>query len=241
MRCTITHIARCAARQKGGLFVAVLSMSFGTFALLNAQALTWLGTLGGNRSQARDVSADGRVVVGWSFNAHWESRAFRWVEGQGMQDLGMLGDTQSEAYAVSADGTVVVGWAQNAREEARAFRWVEGQGREDLNITYASLLTDGSRLEYAYAISPDGRYIVGEGYNASTGRREAFLLDTASSCQSHNGDVDNNGCVDDADLLAVLFAFGNSGSNLGRVDVNCDNVVDDADLLEVLFHFGSGC
>jgi hypothetical protein len=49
---------------------------------------------------------------------------------------------------------------------------------EDLNITYAHLLTDGSELYRANAISPDGRYIVGSGYNAATGRREAFLLDT---------------------------------------------------------------
>jgi hypothetical protein len=41
--------------------------------------------------------------------------------------------------------------------------------------------------------------------------------------------------------LAVLFAFGNTGSGLGRVDTNCDGVVDDADLLQVLFNFGSGC
>jgi hypothetical protein len=53
--------------------------------------------------------------------------------------------------------------------------------------------------------------------------------------------VDANGCVDDADLLAILFAFGQSGNNLGRVDVNCDATVDDADLLVVLFNFGSGC
>ena len=57
-------------------------------------------------------------------------------------------------------------------------------------------------------------------------------------CQPSNGDVDGNGCVDDADLLAVLFAFGGSG---GPEDTNCDGVVDDADLLNVLFNFGSGC
>ena len=112
---------------------------------------------------------------------------------------------------------------------------------EDLNTTYASLLTNGSRLEIARAISPNGRYIVGLGRNAATGRYEAFLLDTEPRCTAHNGDVDGNGCVDDADLLAVLFAFGSTGSNLGRVDVNCDGVVDDADLLQVLFNFGSGC
>lgn len=53
-----------------------------------------------------------------------------------------------------------------------------------------------------------------------------------------NPDVDGNGCVDDADLLTVLFAFG---GNDPSADVNCDGIVDDADLLEVLFNFGSGC
>jgi hypothetical protein len=53
-------------------------------------------------------------------------------------------------------------------------------------------------------------------------------------------DINRDGCVDDADLLAVLFAFGQTGSGLAQ-DVNCDGVVDDADLLSVLFAFGSGC
>jgi len=55
-----------------------------------------------------------------------------------------------------------------------------------------------------------------------------------------SADVDGNGCVDDADLLAVLFAFGNTGSGLAE-DTNCDGIVDDADLLTVLFQFGQGC
>ena len=53
------------------------------------------------------------------------------------------------------------------------------------------------------------------------------------------GDVDRNGCVDDADLLRVLFAFGRRGYR--NEDLNWDGIVDDADLLQVLFHFGSGC
>ena len=158
-----------------------------------------------------------------------------------MQDLGTLGGNWSEASGVSADGAVVVGWALNAAGQWRAFRWTALGGMEDLNITYASLLTNGSVLTVAAAISPDGRYIVGWGDNAATGRREAFLLDTGPRCTAHNGDVDRNGCVDDADLLAVLFAFGQTGSTLGREDTNCDGTVDDADLLEVLFHFGGGC
>ncbi|GBC91769.1 Aminopeptidase N [bacterium HR15] len=54
-----------------------------------------------------------------------------------------------------------------------------------------------------------------------------------------NGDVDGNGCVEDADLLRVLFAFGSTGAL--PEDTNGDNQVDDVDLLTVLFHFGSGC
>ena len=53
------------------------------------------------------------------------------------------------------------------------------------------------------------------------------------------GDVNGDGCVDDADLLQVLFAFGASGSD--PADVNNDGIVDDADLLIVLFNFGAGC
>jgi probable HAF family extracellular repeat protein len=137
-----------------------------------------LGTLGGDWSTARGVSADGSVVVGSARNAAGQGRAFRWTEARGMQDLGTLGGDWSAAYGVSADGSVVVGYAHNAAGQERAFRWTAASGMEDLNITYAHLLTDGSVLREAYAISPDGRYIVGRGYNAATGREEAFLLDT---------------------------------------------------------------
>jgi probable extracellular repeat, HAF family len=95
-----------------------------------------------------------------------------------MQDLGTLDGDWSEAYGVSADDAVVVGYAINAAGYGRAFRWTASRGMEDLNTTYASLLTNGSVLWEARAISPDGRYIVGGGWNAATGRDEAFLLDT---------------------------------------------------------------
>jgi hypothetical protein len=68
--------------------------------------------------------------------------------------------------------------------------------------------------------------------------RVAYALNTEQSLL--RADIDRNGCVDDADLLQVLFDFGRAGSLLPS-DVNGDNVVDDADLLEVLFQFGAGC
>jgi hypothetical protein len=53
-----------------------------------------------------------------------------------------------------------------------------------------------------------------------------------------DGDGNGDGCVDDHDLLGVLWAFGSNNPNW---DFNRDSVVDDADLLRVLAHFGLGC
>jgi probable HAF family extracellular repeat protein len=197
-----------------------------------------LGTLGGVWwSEAYGVSADGSVVVGGAYNANGLYRAFRWTAEGGMQDLGTLGGDWSVAYGVSADGSVVVGWAFDDSGRYRAFRWTAAGGMQDLNQLYAALLQNGSVLSYAYSISPDGRYIVGGGYNAAMGRQEAYLLDTW-----RHGDTNGDGCIDDSDLLAVLFAFGTPGTGLTRhEDINKDGIVDDADLLEVLFAFGSGC
>jgi probable HAF family extracellular repeat protein len=255
-----------------------------------SQSLTWLGTLGGRESEAYGVSADGSVVVGWSYNAAGNDRAFRWTASGGMQDLGTLGGRESVALGasangavvvgsaqnaagqwrafrwtasggmqdlgtlggdgsvangVSADGSVVVGWANNAAGEYRAFRWTASGGIEDLNLTYVYVLscsvTPGSVLIAAHAVSSDGRYIVGTGFNAATGRREAFLLDTQAPF-SPNGDVNRDGCVDDIDMMGVLFEFGELVNDFNRcVDVNRDGIIDDADLLIVLFNFGSGC
>jgi hypothetical protein len=53
------------------------------------------------------------------------------------------------------------------------------------------------------------------------------------------GDANRDGRVDEADLLIVLFQFGEFGFGL-QGDVNNDGTVDDADLLIVLFNFGCG-
>ncbi len=197
-----------------------------------------LGTLpGGGNSLALAVSWDGATVVGRAFNAQNQLRAFRWTAQTGMQELDTLGG-DSTAWGVSADGSIVVGESQRTDLQSyRACRWTPEAGVQDLNEVYAALLSEGSFLLTAQAVSPDGRYIVGSGYNAAAERYEAFLLDTWRF-----GDTNGDGCIDDSDLLNVLFAFGTPGTGYTRhEDINKDGVVDDADLLSVLFEFGGGC
>jgi len=99
-----------------------------------------------------------------------------------------------------------------------------------------------SDIEYnALFAEPDGSLLAagslvfkGQGFPTPYYRRVVAVR------YAPNGDLDGNGCVDDADLLGVLFAFGQQGADLAA-DLNGDGIVDDADLLQVLFAFGEGC
>jgi len=77
--------------------------------------------------------------------------------------------------------------------------------------------------------------------NALLGNRRSIRYDQGYIVRDEGvtnlPDVNDDGCVDDADLLAVLFNFGSDDAD---ADVNFDGVVDDADLLAVLFNFGAG-
>lgn len=133
-----------------------------------------LGTIGW-QSTANAISGNGLVVVGDCNQA----KAFRWTEGDGMQDLGNLGKYDCSALDVTYDGSIIVGWAKrNTDDKVVAFIWSEQTGMKDLNSLYANQVGVGKHLVRAEAISNDGRYIVGYGYNDSLNRYEAFLLDT---------------------------------------------------------------
>jgi probable HAF family extracellular repeat protein len=132
-------------------------------------------------SEAHALSADGAVIVGRAFNGLGveDSVAVRWTPDGAVVNR----SAHSAARGASRTGspkTARLSWApqRTARGVTRAFRWAAGVGMEDLNRVYARLLGDGSFLEAAYGVSPDGRYIVGVGYNAATNRAEGFLLDT---------------------------------------------------------------
>lgn len=113
------------------------------------------------------------------------------------------------------------------------------------DIWYSTLEVSGrSGIRYIALVIPQGnQYGQDPTLNASTNTAAALRFTNITDVRAFAGivgDVNGDCIVDDADLLAVLFAFGQTGSGLPE-DVNGDGVVDDADLLTVLFAFGSTC
>ncbi len=113
------------------------------------------------------------------------------------------------------------------------------------DLWYSTLTVSGqSGIRYVALVIPEGnQYGADPDLNASSRTTTSLRYTNITDVRviaGVDGDVNGDGCVDDADLLAVLFAFGSTGSGLPE-DVNGDGVVDDADLLTVLFNFGSGC
>lgn len=159
--------------------------------IFNLQAqqpeLIWLGTLGGNKSEARAVSADGAVVVGVARDANGNPRAIRWTLAGGLQDLGTLGGDWSEATDVSADGSVIVGWSYDANNIYRAFKWTEATGMQDLNV---------GNYSKAYGVSADGLKIIIDIYpNAYRWTQAGGLqnLGTLGGSSSMAGDISADG------------------------------------------------
>lgn len=142
-------------------------------------------------SEASGMSPDGRFIVGNGYNGQtmrpesfvmdYTTKAVRWLGIPAGENVTFF---LTSAQDVSSDGTIVVGFAvDNSWSVARAVWWRQDTGPEDLNQRFASLLGDGSVLREARAISPDGRYIVGVGYNASRSQIEAFVLDTRAGTE----------------------------------------------------------
>jgi len=147
-------------------------------------------------------------------------------------------DDFATALAVDSQGSVyVTGFSGDPSDYATVKYDANGN---QLWVARYNGASNGEDVATALTVDSQGNVYV-TGFSASS---ETFDYATVKYVQCPSlcpADVDGNGIVDDADLLAVLFAFGNTGSNLERADVDCSGVVDDADLLRVLFDFGSGC
>lgn len=160
-------------------------------AFWDADGITALGVLPGDdfASMANAASADGSVIVGMSSSANatdsppFGGEGFRWKDGV-MEPLGDLpgGSFWSNPQAVSADGSIVVGFSGTEDEDGwptfRAFIWTEERGMQNLMTVLEEeydLDLGGWILDTAYGISPDGKIIVGVGFNPN-GDSEAWKV-----------------------------------------------------------------
>lgn len=156
--------------------------------------------------------ADGRVLV---------ARAADLSVVRTLQDssdgVSALAFSPDSRYLVAGDKQMLTYWRLS--DGARVLQQRVGDPRHITGI-----------LDIAY--DPRGRFITV--FHAECGIAFVVRNPFAPPAADLNGD----GCVDDSDLVAVLFAFGEEES---VADVNLDGVVDDADVLAVLFEFGAGC
>ena len=192
-----------------------------TIVLWNASSGTPVRAFGNNGFQEIAFSPDGSLIAATIEG----SRIELWRVSNGALERALTGHT-SPAYGIafSPDGRLLI---SSSAEDDTIRLWRISDGR--LLRTYDQETGDAGGVGF----SPNGRLF-------AYGRGDGMLVLAHNPFARRQGDVNGDGCVDDSDLLAVLFAFGNTGSNLPE-DLNGDRVVDDADLLIVLFNFGSGC
>ena len=126
-------------------------------------------------TQARGVSADGSVVVGFGHSDDGRE-VFRWTDANGMQlmDVQFASDgidISGEEFwptGVSADGNVVIGYKSDM-----LFKWIVNSNRVDLVDVPLGL---------AEGVSSDGGIVVGRGKLATTpGDWEAIVWDNTGS------------------------------------------------------------
>ncbi len=113
---------------------------------------------------------------------------------------------------------------------------VDGNG----NVVESDTLILDANGNYVYLTNQQGVFTVRvkETHWLRQAHRNVNLnTDVTLNYNLINGDVNNDNLIDDADLLRVLFAFGQHCNDCPE-DLNGDGMVDDADLLIVLFNFG---
>ncbi|HVY30464.1 MAG TPA: hypothetical protein VHB79_28090 [Polyangiaceae bacterium] len=164
----VDHITFYAAKPRatssnGSVVVGYMQNAAGhpygteAFVWSTTGGLQLLGDLpdGDTISDASDVSADGKVVVGVG-RAGDHDEAFKWTAATGMVALGLPpGDTSSAAVHVSRDGKVAVGNSLGADSRHHAVRWTPAGGPERLPDL------PGMTFAWGLTASGDGRVIGG--------------------------------------------------------------------------------
>ena len=138
-----------------GTTVVGSASSIGAFRWTAASGMVGLGS---PLSLARDVSADGAVVIGEVRATSNASRQpFRWTAPAGIvvlrDPLGVI--VRGQAFAVSSDGDVVTGVGASSTAN-QAFRWTPETG-----IVGIGWVPNNFQDSFGFGISGDGSVIVG--------------------------------------------------------------------------------
>ncbi|TMU89357.1 autotransporter domain-containing protein [Brucella haematophila] len=147
----------------------------------------------GSASGAVAVSANGKVIIGWSGERleDPDKQATVWLNGSS-KGVGLDGvdlgdgfiDTAAEAHALSGDGSVIVGSAQDENRINHAVKWVNISDDPSVEHYATDLNTLGGNSSDALAVSRDGNVIVGWAQD-STGKQYAtsWVGDTTTPTQ----------------------------------------------------------
>ncbi len=172
------------------------------------EGLGWLPNAGvcPSRSDSYEVSADGSVVVGLSWDG-CSGRGFRWTAATGMQPLQTLGNGGNRASVCSADGSVIVGFAQGTFNRTPAM-W-NGDTLEG-----TMLEASGDAQGEWHGLSDDGQIVLGTLYTGGVdGAFDAVKWTAANGVEVIGGgslisgwggnafDIADNGTVVGFDIL----------------------------------------
>ena len=121
------------------------------------------------------INHDGSVIVG----GEDVGNPFRWTTANGYEQLGPVPGQQNTpapfAYGTNRDGSRIVGGVGTAFGSPVAFIWTEEDGTQRLDRfleTHGILVPAGPALAWAFDITPDGKFIIGQrGANGFVGAR----------------------------------------------------------------------
>ncbi|MDA9231460.1 hypothetical protein N9O56_02720 [Rickettsiales bacterium] len=177
----------------------------------NLQAPQKLGDLGNNNSDVNAISADGKIIVGRSYdNTNNIHRAVKFLgygeDGnlQAPQKLGASGVADYSAKAISADGKIIVGQSYDYGVYY-AVKFTDDNG--DVLNTPQRLGTLGGKSDTS-AISADGTVIIGQSYDYGVGVYYAVKF------------TDDNG-----DVLNTPQRLGTLGGNSDTSAISADGTV----------------
>jgi probable HAF family extracellular repeat protein len=202
---------------------------FQPFRWTAATGMIPLGTLGGPQAQGNAVSADGAVVVGYSFidfatHSAQHQEAFRWTAATGMVGLGGLPNFPlfSAATDTSADGSVVVGTSNvfgGGTSDGPAFRWTQQEGMVSLGDLPGGVFASSAR-----AVSADGSVIVGYGHDGTPsdqyGDLSAFIWDAVHGMRALRDVLLEQGSDVIGWRLSFPFGISADGRVIGGVGIN---------------------